>query len=231
MPVDNYYIFPSEPPFQPIVETDPIPTSGTVTKIFSDTPYAEGEPKDFYKGFKEMSRNLFYGGESIRSRYKKEFEEIEALEKEQTCQLDEDLLDTANSSLKTKVKIDFLDFLAQELGDQRIHLIPEIINRFSQKTLTAVGQELVQHSLENFKGYFVDETGDEKITLIIPKTNPKAPILLEYRMDYDYSHFHPVNRAEKKPLRNVIHLKVHGVYRIETSEQIRGIINFSFQRK
>src|SRR5579872_7002218 len=156
-----------------------------VSKIFS--PYkkekgSERNPEQFFRDVHGTENVLAYDHQTIYAKYRQDFDEIRALEADQNQVIIlqrtddspenqalydsiQDQINNKTAELDGKIRNDFGDFLRERLGPTRLHLIPEITYRFSQKALTTFIRQVNDHTTKKYGGFFTDGFSDRACTL------------------------------------------------------------------
>jgi len=156
-------------------------------------------PNQFYRDAIGKERVLTYNGASIYTKYKEVFDDISLLEESQSqinpdepvYEVLQDAIMEKTAHLKSAIKKDFESFLTEKLGPDRLHLIPEISYRFSQKAFTTFISEVNALTTEKYAGFFTDGSSGETCTLHIPE-NPAEAVRIEARISEVYQSFMPM---------------------------------------
>jgi len=164
--------------------------------IFSPvrTPVRYAGKNEFYETFESHRDRLFVDGESIGSKYKDRFDAIDKTQssfdrlkrenpEEAGIELVEDFLEEERSTFRKEVADDFHKYLQQQLGPARLHLEPEITDRFSVKAFTGL-ECRIQTAVAEELGALV--TGDAPVhscSLFIP---PEGPVVMKVKTEGSY---------------------------------------------
>lgn len=214
-----------------------------VSKIFSPYKMEQGQernPEQFYRDAQGKERVLAYNGQTIYVQYKNEHDEIEHLEERQAQVMRaqrtdnseanqklydglQDQIDSQTAALKGKIRKDFGDFLTSRLGPTRLHLIPEITYRFSQKAFTTFIRQVNDHTTRKYGGIFVDGRSEETCALHIPE-DPQGAVLIDTSTRGIYQNFIPVNQFEKAS--RPAELVGHAVYTIGLGGNTEADVDF-----
>lgn len=158
--------------------------------FFNSLPFIEQEHEvNLPRVFKELlqyPKNFIYEGKSVYERFQGVFDTIAVLEKE-VERLEEEgsnddalegTIDEIKRSLQESIKLDFLDFLKEELGDDRLHLIPDILSKFSLIASTSIATQLSLHTQKEFNSVLQGPANQtqRKIELRIPAQGSVEPV-------------------------------------------------------
>lgn len=174
--------------------------------IPSDKEAEDEMSQAFYKNAYERPKDFIYGDLPVYERFQHDFDVIAALEEElEKDEVDneeelEDAIEIAKTALQEKFKIHFLGFLQAELGDDRTHLVPEILYRLSFKATTSLIAALNGFTIKNFSFILSGlPPKRRKIELRIPPKESDEPVKI-------ISITNPVLDQQHAPQRNSVEL-------------------------
>ncbi len=202
-----------------------------------------GDYRAFFKDCQGMEKTLVYGGKSVFTRFEKFYREIADLEETQqqilkspesegNTRLYEVLqneIDTATARLKTKIKLDFQNFLDQQLGPERAHLAPEILFRFSQQPLTRIMHEVGEHTKRRYQKNFMGTQPEKRRCELIISQN--APVQVVATTQTVFDQCLPSGKMEAFSLRKPLQLSARAVYTIDSNAETNAECQFSLKEK
>lgn len=214
-----------------------------VSKVFSPCKMEQRQdfnPRQFYRDVHGTEKALAYDNRTVYAKFQAEFDEIADLEEVQNQVMIaqraddseenqalydglQDQIDDKTGELKEKIRTDFGNFLAANLGPRRQHLIPEITYRFSRKALTTFISQVNDTTRKTFGGIFTDGHSQESCTLIIPK-DPQGAVQIDASTRGIFQSF----IGEKNPEKVVrpVELIGHAVYTIELNGITTADVDF-----
>jgi hypothetical protein len=213
-----------------------------VSKVFSPYKHETGKqnPDQFYRDVHGTENVLAYENQTIYVKYKAKFDELRDLgeAQQQVIALQraddspenqalydglQDQIDATTAELNREIREDFQGFLRANLGPKRLHLIPEITYRFSQKAFTTLIQQVNDHTTKKYGGFFTDGQSEQQCTLLIPN-DPNGAVRIDASTKGVFQSFLPANAREK--VVRPVELIGHSVYTIGLNGKTKADIDF-----
>lgn len=203
----------------------------------------ERDPKAFFKDCDRMPKQLVIGNQTIYTLFKREFDEVTVLDAERSkiqkkmqkkpdAKLEaeyqgiDDLIASKSELLREKINQYFQSYLETNLGTNRMHLIPEICYRFSQKAQT-LPQVLSDRKIADTYGVILQgRKGFETVSLHIPK-NEDAPVEITSASELSYDKIFPIGKGEPRTLKTPFRVMNSGLFQIGLDGETRGTVQIS----
>lgn len=186
----------------------------------------ERNPGAFSKDSQGAEKRYTYGGQTIRQRFREDFEDIEWLEE------DTDEFNDATNTLKENINNNFQEFLNKELGPNRVDLRDDINFRFSQKAVTTIVENFNKFTQKEFNTTFMGRNPvTSNITLHIPKEETEEPISIIATMQTIFDWAAPTDLSPPKSLEPPMRFSANAKYLIPQNGKTEATVTFSFRPK